>query len=461
MPDEDKKVAKQKAEFMEMGEYGLEHSAGRVQEEFLTDLRGSKAVEVYKEMRDNDPIVGAALLAIQNLVKQADWHVKPASEDPRDVEIAEFIDSTRHDMEESWEEFITEAMSMTVFGWSLHEMVFKRRNGNILDPERGSKFDDGRIGIKGLPIRSQDSLWRWEFDDSGRVESFVQSPPADFERIEIPRSKFLLFRASRHKNNPEGKSILRSAYRPWSFKKRIEEIEGIGLERDLAGIPIVKVPPRILKAEADTEEKATLDRIKKMVQNVRNDEQAGIIIPAVYDERGNEMFTFDLMSTRGRRNFDTTDIIERYNRVIAMSMLADFIVIGHESVGSFALASSKTKLFSTAIGSYMDIIANEFNNRVVPKLLRLNGMTDVEQLPQLVHSDVETVDLESLAKYIKALSGVGIDLTDDAIMQYLGDQASIPTEEISAAQEEDEDSPTIEAQDSDEDEDMEGDEDAS
>lgn len=33
--------------------------------------------------------------------------------------------------------------------------------------------------------------------------------------------------------DPEGKSILRNAYRSWYFKKRIQEIEGIGIEATL------------------------------------------------------------------------------------------------------------------------------------------------------------------------------------------------------------------------------------
>lgn len=433
MPDEESmselSVAKQEANFEEIGLTGLSTSSGTVTEEFLSQLRGKKGIKAYKEMRDNDPIIGAGILAIQNLVKQAEWHIQPGGESLRDVEVAEFVESCMHDMEISWKELITEAMSMTVFGWSLHEIVYKRREGDELDPVRGSQFDDGRIGWQNLAIRSQDSLFQWEFDETGRVETFVQTPEPDFRKRTIPREKFLLFRATSHKQNPEGRSVLRNAYRPWFFKKRIEEVEGIGLERDLAGIPVVKVPPRILKGNASDEEKATLNRIKEMVQNVRNDEQAGIIIPAVFDENSNPLFEFDLLSARGRRNFDTTGIIERYNRTVAMSMLADFIVIGHESVGSFALASSKTQLFSTAIGSYMDVIADEINKRAIPQLLRFNGMMDAER-PTLVHSDIETIDLEALAQYVTALAGAGLDLTGEDLQRALRQQANLPIDSI-------------------------------
>jgi hypothetical protein len=52
----------------------------------------------------------------------------------------------------------------------------------------------------------------------------------------------MLFRTKSRKGSPEGKSILRNAYRSWYFKRRIQEIEGIGIERDLAGFPTLTAP---------------------------------------------------------------------------------------------------------------------------------------------------------------------------------------------------------------------------
>ena len=63
----------------------------------------------------------------------------------------------------------------------------------------------------------------------------MQLAPPSYKQVVIPMEKCLLFRTQTHKNNPEGRSILRNAYRSWYFKKRIEEIEGVGIERDLAG----------------------------------------------------------------------------------------------------------------------------------------------------------------------------------------------------------------------------------
>lgn len=418
--------------FNEIGLSGLKVSGGLIIEEFLTALRGEKYIKVYKEMHDNDPIVGAVILVIKNLIRQAEWFIEPASDSNVDKEIADFVTSCMEDMEQSWKQFISEVLSMVIYGWSYFEIVYKRRKKNLFDPIFGSKFDDRRIGWRNLAVRSQDSFWRWELDDNDRLVGLTQQAFNDMKERTIPLSKSLHFRTTTHKNNPQGESILRKAYRPWFFKKRIEEIEGIGIERDLAGLPVAWVPPELLKSDATAEQKATLAAIEELVKNVRNDEQAGLVLPLVYDERGNKLFEFELMSSKGRRNFDTDKIIMRYNRTIAMSALADFIILGHDNVGSFALASSKTKVFSVAVGSYMDEISEVFNRRAIPQLLEINGIRP-DALPKLAHSDIETIDLDDLAKYVMALGGqqgIGMDLSGQQIGRFLLSQANMPHEEV-------------------------------
>ncbi len=226
----------------------------------------------------------------------------------------------------------------------------------------------------------------------------------------------------------ESRKVVGVTWQSVLLVKRIEEIEGIGLERDLAGLPVVWVPPHILSDDADPDDVKTRNAIITMAQDVRNDMRAALVLPLVYDENSNKLFDFELMSSKGRRNFDTNEIIQRYNRTIAMSSLADFIVIGHESVGSFALASSKTKIFSVAVGSYMDEIAEVFNRHAIPQLLMLNGIEVGENMPTLEHGDIETIDLNELALYIQTLSNVGMDFNGSRILNYLRDQAGIPNE---------------------------------
>jgi len=412
--------------FLELGSTGLSCWGGYIQEEWLPELQGTKAIRVYKEMRDNDPIIGAILFAIKMLCRQVTWRVEAAGASNADREAVAFLESCLYDMSMSWQDTISEILSMLVFGWSYHEIVLKRRMGDSRDPAKRSRFNDGRIGWRKLPIRAQETLVEWVFDDEGGIQAMKQSAPPDYKLREIPIEKSLLFRTEATKGSPEGRSILRNAYKPWWFKKNIETIEGIGIERDLAGLPVVWVPPNVANPQTDTERTA-LQKFKDLVTKIRRDQQEGIVMPLSYDEKGNKLYDIQLLSTGGRRQFDTGEIIQRYNTQIAQTVLADFIMLGTQKVGSYALASSKTNLFAVAIGAFLDEIEDVLNTHAVPRLFKLNDFK-VENYPELRHGDIESVELSELGEFIQRLSGAGMPLfPNKELEKYLLEVANLPS----------------------------------
>ena len=402
--------------FIEVGQTGLKRSSGMIFEEFLPQLSGIRALRIYREMTDNDAIIGAMLFAINMLVRGVEWRVEPANQEPQSLADADFVESCLDDMSIPFKDVLSEVLTMLSFGYSVHEIIYKRRVGPHQDnPSMRSKFTDGLIGWRKFPIRSQDSIDVWDFDDAGGIQGVYQIPPPSYDRVFLPIEKMLLFRTTVHKGNPEGKSILRNSYRCWYFKKNIEMVEGIGIERDLAGLPVVWVPPEVLR-KGSAEASATFNAMQEIIRNIRRDEQEGVMMPLIYDEKGNKIYDLALLSTGGRRQFDTNAIVQRYDQRIAMTVMADFILLGHEKVGSFALSSSKTHLFSQALGAWLDSIAGIFNRYAIPRLFLLNGrrLTD---LPKIVHGDIETPNLGELGKFIGELVGAGFDLFPDANLE--------------------------------------------
>lgn len=415
-------------DYRQVGATGLRRFSGFVYEEFLQELTGWKGVAVYKEMGDNDPTISGILYTIDKLCRRIPFHVQPASTSDFDVEAAEFIETCMNDMDTTWIDFISEVLSMLQYGCSLHELVYKRRCGDGFDPTMRSKFSDGRIGWRGIPIRSQDTLYRWQFDDHGGIQGVEQLSPPHYYHVTIPTEKFLLFRTTSFKNNPEGRSILRGAYRPWYMKKNIENIEAIGIERDLAGIPMALVPPEILAQSASTEQKALLSAIQRMVTNVRRDEQEGIIFPNAFDVSGNKLFEFKLLTTGGTRQFDTDKVIQRYDQRMAMSMLSDFMLLGQgaNAQGSWAMHKDKTKLFAQSIGAFLDIICETLNRFAIPRLLNLNDL-QVSDYPKIMHGDIAAVDMVELGDFIMKLTTAGMPLfPDEEVENYLRGIANLP-----------------------------------
>lgn len=405
----------------EIGRIGQKRYGGTFYEEFLRELRGVKGIEVYNEMSENDDTIGAILFAVEMLIRQATWNVEPAGNKPKDKEAAEFVEQCMDDMQDTWTDTISEILSFLTFGWSFHEVVYKRRMGKTKNPKTRSKYNDGLIGWRKLPIRAQETLYQWEYDDEDNLVAMTQMPPPNYGLITIPMEKAMLFRTKSRKGNPEGRSILRNAYRSWYFKRRIQEVEGIGVERDLAGLPVMSGPEGINLWDDDDQDAVKIRvGMEAMVKNLRRDEMEGVVLPSGYK--------LELLSTGGSRQFDTNAIIQRYDTGMAMTVLADFIFLGHEKVGSFALSSDKTELFAMAIGAYLDIICETFNSQGIPQLIDINGshFEGITDYPTLEHGDIENADIAKLATFIKDMTGVGILVPDDGLEDYIREVADLP-----------------------------------
>jgi len=425
----------ERPDLTELGSTGLRRSGGTVYEEFLTNLRGIRGAKVYREMADNDPTIGSMLFAIEKVITRLEWRVDPYTDDsadgeisPDDKENAAFIDSCLHDMSDSWDSTLSQMLSMLVFGFSYHEIVYKYRKGDSKDPTKKSKHNDGKIGWRKMPIRAQETLFRWEIDADGGIQAMVQTDPSTGGTYIIPIEKSLLFRTSSQKNNPEGRSILRNAYRPWYFKRRIEEIEAIGIERDLAGLPVAYLPPEYLSSTASPEQVSVLNAIKEIVTSIKRNEQEGIVMPAMYDDAGHKMFDLQLLSSGGARQFDTDKVIQRYDQRMSMSILADFILLGSDRVGSYALGTSKMDLWSMSVDSIAKNIAEVINQYAIPRLMKLNGM-DIARAPYLTYGEVSHVDLTEISDFVTKLSQAGVLMPDPKLEDYLRELAGLPPAE--------------------------------
>jgi hypothetical protein len=418
-----------------VGSSGLRQYSGWIREEFLPQLRGREAARTYREMMDNSPTVGAILFAIQQSMRQVSWRVEAPDDRPESVEAAEFLESCMDDMRQSWPDFVSESLSMLPYGFAPHEIVYKKRLGpqKRESGKAPSQFDDGKIGWAKLALRGQDTILKWFLDEEGDVTGLTQQPWFG-GLIDIPIEKILLFRPRSWKNNPEGYSILRSAYRPWWFTKRLEEQEAIALER-MSGTPEYRVPNELLEAAAtgDEDALAALEQFKRIVTNIKVDEQMGLITPSDMWKDGDgkvsnqPMYEFRYNVPSGSRtqaNFDPS--IERYKLDIMTSVLADFLTLGHSSRGTQNLAVTKVDLFFQATEGWLSSNAAVLNETGIRRLWAINGFPE-DTMPQLVPQMPKRVDLDSLGMYVLNLSQAGARLfPDEDLENYLRDVADLP-----------------------------------
>ena len=139
---------------------------------------------------------------------------------------------------------------------------------------------------------------------------------------------------------------------------------------------------------------------------------------------------FELVSTSGSiANADTDKVIARKNMEILITLLADFILLGHEKSGSWALADSKTAVFASAIGAWLKSIAATINRVLIPRLMTYNAIPK-EAWPTMVFGDIETPDLPQIADYVAKLTGATAILPDGALENHLRQIAGLPQAEV-------------------------------
>jgi hypothetical protein len=99
------------------GQTGLKSMGGEITEEFLNDLKNPKGRRMFREMAENDAIVGAFLYAIKTLVRQVNWTIEPADDNDESRAVAEFVEGALFDdLDRTWTDTVSEILSFLVFG---------------------------------------------------------------------------------------------------------------------------------------------------------------------------------------------------------------------------------------------------------------------------------------------------------------------------------------------------------
>lgn len=424
--------------FGESGYNALKVAGGQVFEECEWELRWPYAINTFKKM-SKDGVIAPALNLVEMMIARVPWTVKiPEGYEDQLKTKAIFLQQVMNDMDHSWNEFIKQVVSFNRYGFSVHEKVYRERLKS-----KGSKYDDGLIGLKKLPIRSQDSIVGWEWKNQGRdlsgvwqqvvKPSGINQPSYNYEqdsiygeKVKIPRKKFLLFRNGALKDDPTGQSPLIGCWESWKYKKAFEESEAIGVSQDMQGFKVLYLPPRYLDPNATAEDKAVLEYYKKMMRNAAVAEQSGFILPNVLDENGNNFFKFDIVSVTGQKAYDTTSIINRYSQEILICLFADFLSLGSNGSGSFSLAESKVSQVEMAIESKLIEIQDQLNHDLVPQIFALNGW-DTTVTPYFEFGKIAKQDLDVLSKFIQRIGAVGVLSQDANTINWIAEQAGMPS----------------------------------
>lgn len=392
------------------GVRGLRHAAGRIQEEWKNEFKSwSRAVKQYLEMRD-DVVVGTLLDAIKLPLLGAPIFTEPAeAQTPGDQAAADWLFDTMNRMhKQSWRSYVSDCLDALDFGWALNEITLEKRA-------------DGRMWIRNLDPRGQETLEEWIFDEehSDEVIAFKQRDPNSNLTVEIPlnRCTHITFRG--RKGNPQGRSLLYWVHRPWRFAKDFENFEAIGVERDVGGMPVATLP------EGDISQ-SDKDDLEEALAGMRRDENEYLMVP-----HDTQIAPYG----SGNKIFDLNIIIERKKKEILMRMFAQFLMLGMQQVGTQALVQGSHDFFMLGLRSIQEQITEAWNNQLIPYLFSFNTFPGMTDYPQIVWKAPGKIDFAELINALNSAVSAKIftptDVDEDNLRELM-DWPDLPDDERGA-----------------------------
>ena len=361
-----------------IGRRGISRWGRWIQEEYLSELKPwSRQAKIILEMLD-DAIIGTLLDAIKSPLLAADFDVTPASDSEADQRAAEFLWQSMQGLDnQTWRSHVRDMLESVEFGFSVGEFVMDKK-------------PDGRLWLKNIEPRAQETLYGWEFDENDRATAFLQgsfmglTPISGIISIPLWKCLHITFRG--RKGTPQGKSLLRSIYRTWRFLKNLENFEAIGVERDIGGMPIFTLPEEPLTSD-------DIDTVKQEAEALRMDESMYLILP-----NGLEVNPY----SSGSKAYNTREIITAKQKEILMRFYAQFLYLGMDNVGTQALVKGSQDFFSIGVKSIQQEMLESWQQQLVPFIFKwspIAGMTVTNgrtQYPTITWGDPGKIDISAL-----------------------------------------------------------------
>ena len=410
---------------------GVRVIAGNIAEEENRALRWPFAMQTYSQML-KDATIAPAVSAVEMAIARVPWEIKavPGKEEEQAKQVA-FLQQIMIDMDQPFAEAIRFLGTHNSYGFAVAEKVYRFR-----EVAKGSKFNDGLIGLKKLAPIPQESIVAWNFKDKGKdLDGLYQAPPQVSNRNSwdistsgdptfIPRKKFILVKNNGNKNSPEGVSPLKSVYRAWRYKESMEAYEATGVSKDARGLKVLYLPPEYMSPDASDSDRAIYEYYQRGMSSVNNNEQSSVILPMFRDEKGNKMFELDVVSVMGQSAHNINEIITRYRKEIVTGLMASQLILGQEGGGSFSLAESLDSVTKMVVDTRLTQIKEQLNHDLIPQLFALNGW-DITSTPYFDYGEVSTESLDEIGKYIQRTAAVGLIPKTPEMVNFITDRLGI------------------------------------
>lgn len=358
------------------------------------DLIGRRGYAIYDKMQ-NDAQVQACLTIKKLAVLSRGWQVHPASQDPLDVRVADFVRFALEDMRGSVLDVLFNALDALAKGFSVMEINYR-----ILDKPPYA----GMVGL--ASIKSKDpATFIFDTDEFLNLRGLRRGGPvfgAERDELLAPE-KFVVYSHMPRYESPYGTSDLRAAYKHYWSKDILMRLMNLYLEK--YGSPTAKGSYR------RGTPKSSQDELLKVLDRIQ--QETAIVIP--------DDVQIELLEAQRGGEAGYLQALEFHDKQIAKAILCQTLMTDEGvRVGSFALAKVHLDVLKMCLAKLKrDLEETVMREQVVRRLVDYNF--NVAAYPSFSLGPLEDRDVAQLAGVIDRLvSGEIIRPDEGWIREYLG-----------------------------------------
>lgn len=346
-----------------------------------------RQMELFEEMEEKDPHLFSQLQTRKNAVTGLDFEIIPFSDDPRDKEIAAFIEEQLGSIE-GFEDIENDLLDAIGKGFAVSEIMWG--------------YDEGHVVVTQIKSRHQKRFFWDGLDDSFKVRTQEHT-----EGLPLPANKFIVHKYKARSGHTSRAGILRVV--AWMYLFKNYDLKDWVSFAEVYGLPL-----RLGKYAPGASEADKLALMQALIQI--GADAAGIIPDGT---------TIDFITTEKTGSTDLYERLARYcDEQISKAILGQTLT-SDSGGGSYAQSKTHNEVRHDLIVADCKALASTLRRDLIRPLCIFNFGED-KRIPKIQFDCEEGEDLEQTANILDLLIGkIGLRVPT----RYIYKKFSIPEPE--------------------------------
>jgi hypothetical protein len=310
---------------------------------------------------------------------------------------------------------------------SLYKML-----GNAIHATAMRRRADGLIVYSAIEHRPQATIERWNRkDEFSPWESVSQRTRQSGELLDIPLDECWYTVDDTITDDPDGVGLLRHVVEHVRRLEVFEMLEGKAYGEDLGGIPIGRAPlaeieraigtsktADQIKADKDARTKKLRDVLDKRKKSPEESQwlllDSDVYANADQSKTNIPKWGLEMVKSETANLPDINQVIARVRFEIACVLGIEFVLLGSNDAGSFALSQDKTNTFATNLQTALNELGWSATMQLARRLVAANGLDPDTCTPTLVAEPISTDTVEIATRALANLAMAGLPPNDPA-----------------------------------------------